>query len=197
MLDLLQHRVRQRGWRKSSPESSRIGRRLVCATPAAVTMLVAPGPIELVATMIWRRFFALAIGDAGQRHRLLVLAAPGRQVVLDRLERLAEAGDVAVAEDREHAARTAAASVPSITVRCAQSQRTSACAIVSRTVFMATPPRQNRSAEQTSRGAFDQGAWAAPASLGVTGFRLPLQSMGRAAPPARDANNDFLTLRSF
>ena len=44
------------------------------------------------------------VGDAGQRHRLLVLAAPGRQPVLDRLERLAEAGDVAMAEDREHAA---------------------------------------------------------------------------------------------
>ena len=30
------------------------------ATPAAVTMLVAPGPMDEVATMIWRRFLALA-----------------------------------------------------------------------------------------------------------------------------------------
>ena len=48
----------------------------------------------------------------------------------------------------------------------AQSQRTSACAIVSRTVFMATPPHQSRCAEQTSRGAFDQGAWARRFSIG-------------------------------
>ena len=41
--------------------------------------------------------------DRGQRHRLLVLPAPGREIVLHRLERLGEAGDVAVAEDREHA----------------------------------------------------------------------------------------------
>ena len=50
----------------------------------------------------------LGEADRGQRHRLLVLAAPGRQLVLDRLQRLAEAGDVAVAEDREHARETAA-----------------------------------------------------------------------------------------
>jgi hypothetical protein len=46
----------------------------------------------------------LGVGDAGERHRLLVLAAPGRQLVLHGLERLAETCDVAVAEDREHAA---------------------------------------------------------------------------------------------
>jgi hypothetical protein len=33
---------------------------LACAMPAAVTMFSAPGPIELVATMIWRRRFAFA-----------------------------------------------------------------------------------------------------------------------------------------
>jgi hypothetical protein len=43
-----------------SPESSSTGRRLACAMPAAVTMLSAPGPIELVATMICRRRMALA-----------------------------------------------------------------------------------------------------------------------------------------
>ena len=32
--------------------------------PAAVTMFSAPGPIELVATMIWRRRFALANATA-------------------------------------------------------------------------------------------------------------------------------------
>jgi len=44
---------------KVSPASSSSGRRFAIATPAAVTMLVAPGPTEEVATMIWRRFTAL------------------------------------------------------------------------------------------------------------------------------------------
>ena len=43
-----------------SPESSSSGSRFAIATPAAVTMFVAPGPIEDVATMIWRRRIAFA-----------------------------------------------------------------------------------------------------------------------------------------
>ncbi len=43
-----------------SPESSRIGSRFACATPAAVTMFSAPGPIEEVAIMIRRRRIAFA-----------------------------------------------------------------------------------------------------------------------------------------
>ena len=43
----------------------------------------------------------LGEGDGGERHRLLVLAAPGGQPIAHLVERLAEAGDVAVAEDRE------------------------------------------------------------------------------------------------
>ena len=42
------------------------GRRLAWATAAAVTMLVAPGPIELVATMIWRRRMALVKATAAR-----------------------------------------------------------------------------------------------------------------------------------
>ena len=45
----------------------------------------------------------LGEGDRGERHRLLVLAAPGRKLLLHGLERLAQAGDVAMAEDGEHA----------------------------------------------------------------------------------------------
>ena len=45
----------------------------------------------------------LGEADRGQRHPLLVLAAPRRQLVAGLLQRLAEAGHVAVAEDREHA----------------------------------------------------------------------------------------------
>ena len=44
----------------TSPGISSTGRRLTCATAAAVTMLVAPGPIELVQTIIRRRREALA-----------------------------------------------------------------------------------------------------------------------------------------
>jgi hypothetical protein len=46
----------------------------------------------------------LGEGDRRVRHRLLVVRAVGRQDVAMRVQRLAEAGDVAVAEDRPHAA---------------------------------------------------------------------------------------------
>ena len=45
----------------------------------------------------------LGVGDGGMGHGLLVLAAPGRQRVADAVQRLADAGDVAVAEDRPDA----------------------------------------------------------------------------------------------
>ena len=45
----------------------------------------------------------LGVGDGGVGHRLLVLAAPGRERVADAVQRLADAGDVAVAEDRPDA----------------------------------------------------------------------------------------------
>ncbi len=47
-----------------SPASSSTGSRFAWAIPAAVTMLSAPGPIELVATMICRRRFAFANATA-------------------------------------------------------------------------------------------------------------------------------------
>ncbi len=45
----------------------------------------------------------LGIGDRGMGHGLLVLATPGRQRVANAVQGLADAGDVAVAEDRPHA----------------------------------------------------------------------------------------------
>ena len=66
-------------------------------------MLSAPGPIDEVATMIWRRFAALANPAAASAHALLVLTAPRRQRVAGLLQRQTETGDVAVAEDRIHA----------------------------------------------------------------------------------------------
>jgi len=45
---------------KTSPGISRTGRRLTCAIAAAVTMLVAPGPIEDVQAIMRLRREALA-----------------------------------------------------------------------------------------------------------------------------------------
>ena len=44
----------------TSPGRSSTGSRLTCATAAAVTMLVAPGPIEVVQAIMRRRRDALA-----------------------------------------------------------------------------------------------------------------------------------------
>ena len=49
---------------KTSPGNSRTGRRLAWATAAAVTMFVAPGPIELVQAIMRRRPLALAKATA-------------------------------------------------------------------------------------------------------------------------------------
>ena len=46
-------------WAYVSPLISKRGRRFVMATPAAVTMLVHPGPMDDVATMICLRRLAL------------------------------------------------------------------------------------------------------------------------------------------
>jgi len=45
---------------KMSPGSSSTGMRLIVAPAAAVSMLVAPGPIDDVQANVWRRFFILA-----------------------------------------------------------------------------------------------------------------------------------------
>ena len=45
----------------------------------------------------------LGIGDRGMSHGLLVLATPGRQRLADPMQSLADAGHVAVAEDRPDA----------------------------------------------------------------------------------------------
>jgi hypothetical protein len=59
VFELLQHRVRcARG--ETSPGSSSTGRRLTWASAAAVTRLVAPGPMEVVTAMIRWRNCALA-----------------------------------------------------------------------------------------------------------------------------------------
>jgi hypothetical protein len=45
---------------KTSPGRNSTGKRLTCASAAAVTMLVAPGPIDVVQAIIRRRMCALA-----------------------------------------------------------------------------------------------------------------------------------------
>ena len=67
-------------------------------------MLVAPGPIEVVQAMKRRRKLALAKAIAACAMRLLVVGAIGRQLVAHLIERLADAGDIAMAEDRQDAA---------------------------------------------------------------------------------------------
>ena len=52
----------------------------------------------------------LGVGDRGERHALLVVGAVGRQLVAHLVERLADAGDIAVAEDRPAPRRRSAAS---------------------------------------------------------------------------------------
>ena len=47
-----------------SPTSSNTGSRFACATPAAVTMFSAPGPIDDVAAITWRRSVARAYATA-------------------------------------------------------------------------------------------------------------------------------------
>ena len=60
ILDLLQDRDRECGVAKTSPGTNSTGRRLTWATAAAVTMLVAPGPMEDVHAIMRRRRLALA-----------------------------------------------------------------------------------------------------------------------------------------
>ena len=55
--------------------------------------------MEVVQTMARRRRDGLGEGDGGMGHGLLVVGAIGRQRLARRVQRLAEAGDVAVAED--------------------------------------------------------------------------------------------------
>ncbi len=98
-------------------------------------MLVAPGPIELVATMICRRAFALAKPIAASAidcsfcprqvgsSSLTASSASLRQVTLPWPKMANTPGN-------------SGTSAPSSSVRCARSQRTSACAMVRRTVVM-------------------------------------------------------------
>ena len=46
---------------------------------------------------------SLGEGDGGVSHRLLVVRPEGRELGARAVQRLPETGDVAVAEDREHA----------------------------------------------------------------------------------------------
>ena len=66
-------------------------------------MLVAPGPIEVVQAIMRRRREALAKAIAACAIACSLWARIGRQRVARAVQRLAQAGDVAVAEDREDA----------------------------------------------------------------------------------------------
>ncbi len=74
-----------------SPESSSTGSRFAIATPAAVTMFSAPGPIDDVATMICRRRIALAKPTAASAMPCSFWPRQRRQLVARLVERVAEA----------------------------------------------------------------------------------------------------------
>ncbi len=108
VLDLLQHRIGHAVGEGVARQQQHRQPVASARPPAAVTMLVAPGPIELVATMICRRRLALAKPTPASAIDCSFWPRQVGSRSLHRLERLAQAGDVAVAEDREHARRTAA-----------------------------------------------------------------------------------------
>ena len=90
----------------------------------------------------------LGVGDRGMRHRLLVLAAPGRQRVADAVQRLADAGDVAVAEDRPDALDEALAVLGHLHAQPAHHRLRAVSRIVPLMpfplfVFHATPPARS------------------------------------------------------
>ena len=102
VLDLLQHRV-------GDPALERVARQQQHGQPVGVGDAGGGDHVERARTDRRRGDHDLAaprrLGepDRGQRHPLLVLAAPRRQLVARLLERLAEARHVAVPEDRVHA----------------------------------------------------------------------------------------------
>ena len=97
-------------------------------------------------------------------HGLFVLAAPGRQGVPVGMQRLAEAGDIAMAEDRPDAFDEAAAVLGR---RCTESQRTMACAAVRRIVVMSSPPCARGLVPDARRGARNVSAIMATAASSV------------------------------
>ena len=76
-------------------------------------MFIAPGPTDPAHASVAVRKRGLGVAERGVHHRLLVLALVVGQLVAELLECLAEADDVAVAEDPEHARGSAAGGAPS------------------------------------------------------------------------------------
>ena len=101
VLHLLQHRIGQ-------PVHERVAREDQHRQPVGMGRARSRHHVERARPDRGRRDHDLApalrlgVAHGRQRHGLLVLPAPGRQPVLDRLQRLRETGHVAVAEDREH-----------------------------------------------------------------------------------------------
>ena len=91
-----------------SPGSSSTGSRLIVAPAAAVSMLVAPGPIEEVQAKVCKPVLGLGEGRRGVDHGLLVAGLVVAKVGI-LVQRLPDAGHVAVAEDAKAARRKRAA----------------------------------------------------------------------------------------
>ena len=133
------------GWRlaKVSPGSSSTGRRFACASAAAVTRLVAPGPTEVVQAIMRRRRFALAKAIAA----CAIACSLCARKVGSALRCAASASPMPATLPWPKIANTpwksgSLARRPS-RMRCAARYRTSAWAIVRRIVFM-RPSRGGR-----------------------------------------------------
>ena len=101
VLDLLQHRIRQtagEGVTRNQQQRDAVGvRHSSGGDHVRCARADRRGRHHDLATT-----HRLRVGGGGERHALLVLSPPGRQFVLMLLERVTQAGDVAVTEDREH-----------------------------------------------------------------------------------------------
>ena len=109
-----------------SPGSSSTGRRLIVASAAPVTRFVAPGPDRARAREGAEPVALAGVPGGEVHHRLLVAGLVEGEQVGVLLERLAEPGDVAVAEDAEAAGEEALRAPPSRSTSCAARKRTSA-----------------------------------------------------------------------
>ena len=80
--------------------------RLTVATAAPVTILVAPGPIEVVQTRRLQAIFVFGIGHRSVHHGLFVARLVIAKISV-LVQRLADARDVAVAENAKAAGEKA------------------------------------------------------------------------------------------
>ena len=100
MLDLLQHRVWQPVGKRITGEQQH-GQAVGVGHTRRGHHIQCSGPNRRCRDHDLTPPLGLSEADGGQRHRLLVLSAPGRQRVLHGLQRFRQAGYVAMSENAE------------------------------------------------------------------------------------------------